>query len=94
MGLVDSDCRGKIKVVLFNHYAQDFVIEVGDRIARLVLERIKIPQVKKVATLDDTNRGVGGFGSITTKQLTQSLDPKNKKCQKKKNLLSTIPGSR
>ena len=66
-GVVDSDYRGKIKVILFNHSAEDFAVQAGDRIAQLILERIKTPQVKKVAVLDDTDRGAGGFGSMGTK---------------------------
>ena len=62
-GVVDSDYRGKIKVVLFNHFAEDFTAQASDRIAQLILEQIETPQVKKVATLDDTNHGAGGFCS-------------------------------
>ena len=47
-----------------------------------------------MAALDDTDRGVGGFGSSSTKQLTQSPQPKGKKDTKKKNLLSPAPSSR
>ena len=71
-GVVDSDYRGEIKVILFNHSAEDFAVQAGDRIAQLILEKIETPQVKKVAALDDTDRGAGGFGSTGTKQLTQS----------------------
>ena len=66
-GVVDLDYRGKIKVVLFNHSAEDFAVQAADQIAQLILERIKTPQVKKVAALDDTDRGAGGFGSTGTK---------------------------
>ena len=93
-GVVDSDYRGEIKVILFNHSAEDFAVQAGDRIAQLILERIETPQVKKVAALDDTDRGAGGFGSTGTKQLTQSSQAKDKKGTKKKNLLSPSPGSR
>ena len=93
-GVVDSDYRGEIKVILFNHSVEDFAVQAGDRIAQLILERIKTPQVKKVAALDDTDRGVGGFGSTGTNQLTQSSQAKDKKGIKKKNLLSPSPGSR
>ena len=92
--VVDLDYQGKIKVILFNHSAEDFAIQAGDRVAQLILERIKTPQVKKVATLDDTNHGAGGFGSTGTKQLTQSSQAKDKKGKKKKNLLSPSPRSR
>ena len=64
------DYRGEIKVVLFNHFAEDFTVRVGDRIAQLILERIQTPQVKKVAALDDTDRGARGFRSTGTRQLT------------------------
>ena len=94
MGVVDSDYWGEIKVVLFNHSAEDFAVQAGDRIAQLILERIETPQVKKVAALDNTNRGARGFGSIGTKQLTQSSPAKDKKGTKKKNPLSPSLGSR
>ena len=42
-GVVDSDYRGKIKVVLFNHSAEDFAVQAGNRIAQLILERIETP---------------------------------------------------
>ena len=45
VGVVDSDYQGEIKVVLFNHSAEDFAIQAGDRIAQLILERIKTPQI-------------------------------------------------
>ena len=64
-------------MALFNHSAEDFAVQVGDGIAQLILERIETPQVKKVATLDDTDRGAGGFGSTGTKQLTQSSPATN-----------------
>ena len=90
-GVVDSDCQGEIKVVLFNHFTKDFVVQAGDRIAQLILERIETPQVKKVEALDDTDRGARRFGIIGTKQLTQSLHTKDKNGQKKKNPLSPKP---
>ena len=80
-------------MVLFNHSAEDFKVQASDWIAQLILERIKTPQVKKVATLDDTYRGVGGFGSTGTNPIVQSTQQKDKKGQKKKNSLSPTPGS-
>ena len=41
VGVVDLDYRGKIKVVLFNHSAEDFAVQAGDQIAQLILERIE-----------------------------------------------------
>ena len=43
VGVVDSDYRGEIKVVLFNHSAEDFKVQAGDQIAQLILERIETP---------------------------------------------------
>ena len=83
-GVVDSDYRGEVKVILSNHSVEDFPVQAGDRIAQLILERIETPQVKKVAALDDTDHGTGGFGSTGTKQLTQSSQAKDKKGTKKR----------
>jgi dUTP pyrophosphatase len=62
-GVVDPDYRGEIKVVIFNQGDRDFEIKKGDRIAQLVLERCETPDVREVESLDDTDRGSGGFGS-------------------------------
>ncbi|KAI8467058.1 MAG: dUTPase-like protein [Monoraphidium minutum] len=67
-GVVDEDYRGELKVLLFNHSDTDFTVRVGDRIAQLVLERIATPEVEEVASLDDTERGAGGFGSTGVTQ--------------------------
>ena len=76
-GVVDSDYQGNIKVVLFNHSTKDFVVQSGDRIAELILEQIETLQVKKVATLDNTDReqedlGVPGL-SHTSYPLNQNI---------------------
>lgn len=62
-GIVDRDFRSEVKVILYNSRDQPFVIKTGDRIAQLVLEVIKTPDVALVLELDDTVRGAGGFGS-------------------------------
>lgn len=63
-GVIDAGYRGEVKVVLFNHDAQrDFKIEVGDRIAQLILECIRTPDVMECEELNETARGSGGFGS-------------------------------
>ena len=43
VGVVDLDYQGKIKVVLFNHFAQDLVVQAGDYTTQLILEQIKTP---------------------------------------------------
>ena len=62
-GTIDSDYRGEIKVIIFNHGDVDFVINNGDRIAQMILSpTIKI-DLEIVNDLPETIRGEGGFGS-------------------------------
>ena len=66
-GVIDSDYTGEIKVVLFNSDPnKSFVINPGDRIAQLILEKIECPEVEEVSDLTSTDRGDGGFGSTGT----------------------------
>ncbi|GAA5936088.1 hypothetical protein JCM3775_003576 [Rhodotorula graminis] len=62
-GVIDADYRGEVKVLLFNHAKEDFQVNAGDRVAQLILERIVTPEPQEVASLADTERGAGGFGS-------------------------------
>ena len=63
-GLIDSGYRGEIKVVLLNtDLAEPFPVEVGDRIAQLVIVPVPAVEVLIVDELDETVRGAGGFGS-------------------------------
>ena len=62
-GTIDSDYRGELKVILINHGAEAFAIARGDRIAQLVLAPVTQAAWDEVATLDETARGAGGFGS-------------------------------
>lgn len=63
-GVVDSDYRGPVGVVMFNHADSDLQIEKGDRVAQLVIEQISTqPLVVVEGNLDDTERGEDGFGS-------------------------------
>ena len=66
-GVVDADYRGNVGVVLFNFGTEDFVVEVGDRIAQLILEKINMAPVVEVEELTETERGAGGFGSTGVK---------------------------
>ena len=84
VGVVDLDYRGEIKVVLFNHSAEDSKVQVGDWIAQLILERIETPQIKKAATLDNTDHGARGFGSTGIKPIVQSPQQKDKKVKRKR----------
>ncbi len=62
-GTVDSDYRGEIKVILINHSDVPFVIKDGDRIAQMVIARHETASFTVVTSLDETERGEGGFGS-------------------------------
>jgi dUTP pyrophosphatase len=62
-GTVDADYRGEVKVILINHGPEDFTIRRGDRIAQLVIAPVVQARWAEVDSLDDTARGVGGFGS-------------------------------
>jgi len=61
-GTIDSDYRGIVKVILINLSAEEFIIQRGDRIAQLVIQKIFFPDFILVKTLDKTKRGEGGFG--------------------------------
>lgn len=65
-GVIDEDYRGNVGVVLFNHAQADFDVKRGDRIAQLICERIFYPELVEVSTLNETERGAGGFGSTGT----------------------------
>jgi dUTP pyrophosphatase len=63
-GLIDSGYRGELRVLLLNtDRSEPFTVEPGDRIAQLVLVRVETEELEEVAELDETARGVGGFGS-------------------------------
>ena len=68
-GVIDSDYRGEIIIMLINHGNKedddddDFYIEAGDAVAQLIIEKIKMLEPRFVDHLEDTERGVKGFGS-------------------------------
>ena len=78
-GVVDSDYRGDVGVVLFNHGDQEFQVKMGDRIAQLILEKIDTPPVEEVQGHDSTVRGTGGFGSTGVSEKRHDTDGKNEK---------------
>ena len=61
-GTIDADYRGEICVILVNLSPDDFVVEDGERIAQLVVARHEQVTWSEVDTLDNTERGAGGFG--------------------------------
>jgi len=62
-GVIDEDYRGEIQVLLFNHGEMQCYITEGERIAQLICEKCEYPEVTQVDSLDETERGQGGFGS-------------------------------
>ena len=62
-GTIDADYRGEIMVILINLSNEDFMVKSGDRIAQMVIAAHEQANWKLVETLDDTERGAGGFGS-------------------------------
>ena len=66
-GTIDSDYRGELKIILFNHGNKDFIINNGDRIAQMVLVPILKMEFEEVDSLPNTIRGQGGFGSTGKK---------------------------
>ena len=62
-GTIDSDYRGEIKIILFNHGSENFIINNNDRIAQIVLTPIIKMELEETNELPETIRGEGGFGS-------------------------------
>ena len=62
-GTIDSDYRGEIKVILFNHGKNDFLINNKDRIAQMILTPVIKMNLEETDDLPETIRGEGGFGS-------------------------------
>ena len=62
-GTIDSDYRGEIKVILFNHSDNEFKVSNNDRIAQMVLMPVLKVEFEEVKDLPNTIRGSGGFGS-------------------------------
>jgi len=62
-GTIDSDYRGEIKIILFNHGKEDFVINNKDRVAQMILTPVVKMELEETDNLPDTLRGEGGFGS-------------------------------
>ena len=66
-GTIDSDYRGELKIIVFNHGNKNFIINNGDRIAQMVLVPILKMEFEEVDSLPNTIRGQGGFGSTGKK---------------------------
>tara|TARA_X000000368_G_C22931592_1_gene667881 strand:+ start:536 stop:973 length:438 start_codon:yes stop_codon:yes gene_type:complete len=62
-GTIDSDYRGEIKIIIYNHGNTEFVINNGDRIAQMILSPVLKIEFEETNDLPETIRGEGGFGS-------------------------------
>ena len=62
-GTIDSDYRGEIKVIIYNHGSKNFLINNGDRIAQMILAPVLKMELEEVNNLPESMRGKGGFGS-------------------------------
>lgn len=63
VGVIDSDYRGEIRVVLLNHSKIPQTVEPGDRVAQFLITPVLTPEYVEAETLSDTGRGGSGFGS-------------------------------
>ena len=62
-GTIDSDYRGEIKIILFNHGSEDFIINNNDRVAQMILTPVIKMELEEKSELPKSIRGEGGFGS-------------------------------
>lgn len=62
-GTIDSGYRGEVGVILANFGEEDFVVKKGDKIAQIVIAPVTQPVIEETETVDETDRGAGGFGS-------------------------------
>ena len=62
-GTIDSDYRGELKIILFNHGSKDFIVNNNDRVAQMVLTPVIKMELEEVDQLPESIRGTGGFGS-------------------------------
>lgn len=65
-GTIDADYRGEVKVILINHGSAAFTVTRGMRIAQMIIAPVLQAALVEVGSLDETNRGSGGFGSTGT----------------------------
>mgnify|MGYP001242367634 FL=1 len=62
-GTIDSDYRGEIKIIIYNHGNNDFIVNNGDRIAQMILAPVVKMELEETDNLPETVRGKDGFGS-------------------------------
>lgn len=76
-GVIDSDYRGEVCVILFNHGQFDFLISRGDRIAQLIFESIVTPELVIADSISTSVRGSDGFGSTGVSSAIATCEEEN-----------------
>ena len=66
-GTIDADYRGEIGIILINLSAEDFVVNHGERICQMIINRVEMIAWSEVESLEDSGRGAGGFGHTGNK---------------------------
>jgi dUTP pyrophosphatase len=66
-GVIDSNYRGEIGVIMKNLSKEKYEIKKGEKIAQILIQKVESPEIEEVGNLDNTNRGDGGFGSTGIK---------------------------
>ena len=66
-GMIDSDYRGEVGIILVNHGKEDFVINRNDRVAQIAIKKVEQAHLIESESLPTTQRGIGGYGSTGTK---------------------------
>lgn len=61
-GTIDADYRGEIKIILINLSSEDQVIQTGDRVAQMIIQKVEKANLEEVEVLNETERAEGGFG--------------------------------
>ena len=61
-GTIDADYRGEIGIILINLSKEDFLVNHGERICQMVINKVEMIAWKEVESLEDSERGAGGFG--------------------------------
>lgn len=75
-GVIDSDYRGELKILMYNASDREVVVNAGDKVAQLILERISMVnpvEVTDVNAISETERGSGGFGSTDKTPVTPKM---------------------
>ena len=66
-GTIDADYRGEVGIILVNLSGEDYVVENGERICQMVINKVETIQWNRVGSLEESKRGAGGFGHTGTK---------------------------